>query len=341
MRILYAIQGTGNGHLSRANDIIPVLQKHGVLDILISGTQADLSLPFEIKYKLKGLSFVFGKKGGVDLLDTYRKMDTKNFWREVKTLPIENYDLVINDFEPVSAWAAKLNNVACVGLSHQAAVLSTSAPKPAKKDWKGSQILKHYAPVNKSYGFHFKRYEENIFTPVIRDLVREQKTTDKGHYTVYLPAYSDHKLIKKLANFPDTKWEIFSKHTDKNYSRKNVDIKKINNEDFIKSMASSKGVLCGAGFETPAEALFLGKKLLVVPMKNQYEQHCNAASLKEMGVTVLKNLKPKRFEKINEWLLSQQPIQVNYPNVTEDILNKLILDHLEKSELATAKLSLA
>ena len=27
MKILYAIQGTGNGHISRARDIIPVLQK--------------------------------------------------------------------------------------------------------------------------------------------------------------------------------------------------------------------------------------------------------------------------------------------------------------------------
>ncbi len=47
-------------------------------------------------------------------------------------------------------------------------------------------------------------------------------------------------------------------------------------------------MLCGAGFETPAEALFLGKKLMVIPMKGQYEQHINAASLKELGIPVLK-----------------------------------------------------
>ena len=39
MKILYAIQGTGNGHLSRARDIIPILQKKGDVDILVSGTQ--------------------------------------------------------------------------------------------------------------------------------------------------------------------------------------------------------------------------------------------------------------------------------------------------------------
>ena len=62
MKILYAIQGTGNGHISRARDIIPLLQKKGDLDILISGIQADVELPYEVKYKLKGLSFIFGKK---------------------------------------------------------------------------------------------------------------------------------------------------------------------------------------------------------------------------------------------------------------------------------------
>ncbi len=28
MKILYAIQGTGNGHVARAREIVPILQKH-------------------------------------------------------------------------------------------------------------------------------------------------------------------------------------------------------------------------------------------------------------------------------------------------------------------------
>ena len=48
MKILYAIQGTGNGHLSRARDIIPILQKKGEVDILISGIQSDVDLPYPL-----------------------------------------------------------------------------------------------------------------------------------------------------------------------------------------------------------------------------------------------------------------------------------------------------
>jgi len=70
VKILYAIQGTGNGHLARAEDVVPALQKHGKLDLFISGAQADIKLPFPVKHKSKGLSFYFGKGGGVDLIKT-------------------------------------------------------------------------------------------------------------------------------------------------------------------------------------------------------------------------------------------------------------------------------
>ncbi|MEQ9582180.1 MAG: glycosyltransferase family protein, partial [Arenibacter sp.] len=72
MKVLYAIQGTGNGHLSRARDVIPALQKKGLeLDILVSGIQADIQIPHPVKYQLQGLSFIFGKQGNVNLWRTY------------------------------------------------------------------------------------------------------------------------------------------------------------------------------------------------------------------------------------------------------------------------------
>ena len=88
MKILYAIQGTGNGHLSRARDIIPILQKKGELDILVSGIQADVDLPYPVKYRFKGLSFIFGKKGDVDLLKTYQKSNLKQLYKEITSLPV-------------------------------------------------------------------------------------------------------------------------------------------------------------------------------------------------------------------------------------------------------------
>lgn len=328
MKVLYAIQGTGNGHLSRARDIVPLLQQKADLDLLVSGVQADVTLPFPVKYKLQGMSFIFGKSGGVDLMETYRRTNTRRLWKDINLLPVEDYDLIINDFEPVSAWAAHRKRKPCISLSHQSAILAPGSPRPKKTDTFGKMILKRYAPTPKSYGFHFAAFDKDIFTPVIRQEIRQADAVNKGHYTVYLPAYDDEKLIKRLKKIDGIKWHVFSKHSKRKYKVKNVRIKPVNNESFIKSFTRCEGILCGAGFETPAEALYLNKKLMVVPMKNQYEQHCNAAALETLGIPVLKNLKKKQLPKIEEWVNRGRSLEINYPDITEEIIDMVLDNHL-------------
>jgi hypothetical protein len=332
MKILYAIQGTGNGHISRARDIIPLLRQKGELDILISGTEADVEPGYPVKYTLKGLSFVFGKKGGIDLVSTYKKARLKRFYNEIKSLPVNDYDLVISDFEPVSAWACRLHHKPCIGLSHQLAVLNKKSPHPENFDPVGKLILKNYAPVTVPYGFHFMEYDKKIFTPVIRQEIRNAVITNDAHYTVYLPAYSDKKIIKVLGEIKEVTWQVFSKHSKKPYWQKNVMIYPINNNSFIKSMVSCTGVLCGAGFETPSEALFLEKKLMVIPMRGQYEQQCNAAALKKMDVPVLKKLKLSSLKKIKAWVNKGKIIPVNFPDITHQVVEEIFNKYSAISE---------
>jgi len=336
MKVLYAIQGTGNGHLCRAMDVVPCLKKIADVDILLSGTQADIQLPFEVKYRLKGLSFIFGKSGGVDLWRTFIHSQFRLFIKEVNACPVNDYDLVINDFEPVSAWACSLKDKHCISLSHQAAAIHDLAPKPEEVDRLGKFILKYYAPGNETYGFHFKSYAPNFYTPIIRKQIRDQKVSNQGHYTVYLPSYDDHLLLKYLSRFPEVKWDVYSKHNKEVIMERNIKIQPIDNEKFVESMASAEGVLCGAGFETPAEALFLKKKLLVIPMKNQYEQHLNAAALEELGVPVIKNIRPENDRYVRHWIHNDSFVNVNYENQVEDILDHILnsyQDRLNKQSL--------
>ncbi|MFM7388480.1 MAG: glycosyltransferase family protein, partial [Bacteroidota bacterium] len=121
MKILYAVQGTGNGHLSRAIAVVPELMEHGTVDVLISGTQSQIEFPFPVKYRFKGLSFVSSRAGGVHILKTLLTLKPFRFWKEINLVPVEDYDLVITDFEPVSAWACKRKGIPCVEMSHQAA----------------------------------------------------------------------------------------------------------------------------------------------------------------------------------------------------------------------------
>ncbi len=327
MKILFAIQGTGNGHLSRARDIYPELSKYGEVDVLVSGIQADVALPWPVKYKIYGMSFIFGKHGGVDILATASKLKLFRLLNDIRTLPVEQYDLVINDFEAVSAWACHQKKLPCISLSHQCAVLHKNAPKPASVDPMGKLVLEKYAPVTAAYGFHFKAFGEHIYTPVIRRQIRELEPTNKGHYTVYLPAYDDATMVKHFSQFNNVKWEVFSKHNKAPFTKGNVKVQPINNEAFIKSMATSAGVLCGAGFEGPAEAMHLGKKLLVIPMATQYEQHCNAAGAAAMGVTVINSLSEKNHKTINQWLEFGKPVSVDYPDITASIIAQLMKEH--------------
>lgn len=324
MKILYAIQGTGNGHIARAEDIVPALSDFGELDLFVSGAQADIRLPYPVKYTSKGLSFFFGKSGGVDFVKTFSKNSTRRIYQEIKEFPVEKYDLVINDFEPISAWACRRKNIPCIALSHQSALLSSKTPKPKHYDPVGDWILKKYAPATHHIGFHFAGFDENIFTPVIRSRVRNAEVKTKDHYTVYLPAYEDKKLASVLLQFPKIRWHVFSKHTKKAFHVGRLSVYPVNNEDFTLSMASSAGVLCGAGFETPAEALYLGKKLMVVPMKNQYEQFYNAAALKAMGVPVLKKVKKKHADKIGAWLETNDLVEVAYPDIAKEAVTRAI-----------------
>lgn len=318
MKILYAIQGTGNGHVSRAREIIPHLKNHGKVELLLSGTQADVGLEDDIKFRFKGFGFVFGEKGGVDIGKTWQQFDTASFISDCKNLPVEAYDLIINDFEPVCAWACKFKNKKTVALSHQSAYLSPTTPKISGWHW-GRVIMKNYAPATEHVAFHFQKYDDFIHTPVIRSEIRNQKTSVNDYYTVYLPAYSDQFIISQLSNFKKENWQVFSKHSKNAYRDDNVEIFPVNNEKFQTSLANSKGLLTGGGFEGPAEAMFMKKKVLAVPMRNQYEQLCNALAMEKMGVPVI--WKENEFkEKLTKFIDNEDIIDVDYPDETAEVI---------------------
>jgi uncharacterized protein (TIGR00661 family) len=192
MKILYAFNGTGYGHASRAMSILPLLQHHEV-DIMISGEMNPIDIGHEIKYRFKGFTFAYSN-GKLDYWKTFRQLNIFQFIKDVCSLSVEQYDLVISDFEPISAYAAKLRVVKSLSLSHHAAFLSEGTPRPNKVDRMAEWILKNYAPCKYNIGFHFKRYDDFILPPHIRSVIRYNKesTMRLGHILVYLSSYNIH-----------------------------------------------------------------------------------------------------------------------------------------------------
>ncbi|WP_036678215.1 glycosyltransferase family protein [Daejeonella oryzae] len=338
MKILFAIQGTGNGHISRAREIVPLLQQHGHVDLLVSGTQADVSLDQPLSYRFHGFSFVFGKKGSVNHWKTYRSMSLLRLKKDISSLPLNNYDLIINDFEPVTAWACRMSGKPSVSLSHQASFLSHNTPRPSSNFNWAEWIFKYYAPTTDHVGFHFKAYDHFIHTPVIRKEIRNQEITDNGHVTVYLPSFDDRLLVPFLKQLPEIKWEIFSKHTLKSYRDGNVFVNPVSHQAYNQSLASSHGLLTGGGFEGPAEALFMGKRVLVIPMKNQYEQQCNAEALRQMGVPIIYNLDSLFVPALRRWLSQPFMVQVDFPDHTSKIIGNIVNTYSSRSSFLSSGL---
>jgi len=322
MKILFAIQGTGNGHISRAREIVPLLQKYGELDLLVSGTEAEMALSQPLKYRFHGFSFVFGSKGGVDKWATYKLMNLRQLYRDMHAVPLKQYDIIINDFEPVTAWACKLQKIESVSLSHQCSFVSKKTPRPGK--WNFAELLlKYYSPTDHHIGFHFDRYDDFIHTPVIRSGIRSLEPQNLGHYSVYLPAYDDRTLVKYLKQI-DVRWQVFSKRAKSVYTESNVTINPVNNEAFNLSMANCEGLLTGGGFEGPAEALFLQKKVMMVPMKDQYEQQCNALAASKLGVPVISEINDSCVPEIRKWVEGDHRVKVNFPDETAAIVDAMI-----------------
>lgn len=332
MKILFAIQGTGNGHVSRAREIVPLLQRYGEVDLLISGTEAEVALSQPIKYRFHGFSFVFGTNGGVDKRATYKIMNLRQLMRDIRHLPLKQYDLVVNDFEPVSAWACRKQKVPSVSLSHQCSFVSPKTPRPGKWNY-AEWLFKYYSPTTYHIGFHFERYDDFIHTPVIRTEIRRLEPTNKGHYSVYLPAYDDKTLISHLSKVKDVEWQIFSKRQKTAYREGNVNIFPVSNDGFNQSMAGCEGLLTGGGFEGPAEALFLGKKVMMIPMRNQYEQQCNALSASRLGVPVVQHIDEHFTRRVEDWINDRKKIVVNFPDETADIVDRMVKQYARRDAI--------
>lgn len=332
MKIFYAVQATGNGHIARAIELMPFLQKMGQVDVFLSGSNSHLPAALPVVYKSKGLSLFYGKKGGLNYSKMLQSFSPVQIIKEACALPVDKYDLVINDFESITSLACKLKRVHSIGLGHQASFKSKYTPRPNKNDSLGEFVLNNYATSSEYIGLHFDNYDSFIHAPVIKEQVLKATPKNNGHITVYLSHYSDEVLEQCFTKFPSLQFQVFSKKIKQPIRRLNIEWMPINNELFTHSMIHSAGVITGAGFETPAEAMYLQKKLLCIPIKGQYEQLCNAAALEKLGVTVLPAIKEDFSNKLQSWINSEHQVSFTLKNSTEDLIE--ILMQQVKSKIA-------
>jgi uncharacterized protein (TIGR00661 family) len=123
LKILYGIQCTGNGHLSRSKEIIKHLQdnyseKIETIDVCLSGnfSQIDTS-DLNVKYKFDGLGFNMDK-GQISIWKTIIDLKLLDFLKSIFIPKIKGYDIIISDFEPVTCWAGIIRRKKVLGVGN-------------------------------------------------------------------------------------------------------------------------------------------------------------------------------------------------------------------------------
>jgi uncharacterized protein (TIGR00661 family) len=320
MKIFYAIQATGNGHISRAIQLYPYLKKFGSVDFFMSGNNASLNVDIPIKYKSKGCSLHYSQCGGLDYLKIAKNINPLQMFRDAKALPLSEYDVVINDFDSITSLACKLQKVKSIQFGHQASFMSDLTPRPEKNNIMGELVLKHYAPAPKYIGLHFKKYDSFIHPPIIKDEIFLATPKDLNHISVYLPSFDRECLEKAFHKVKGIEFQWFLNDIKEIRKEGNITYFPVNQKLFNESLINCHGILTGGGFETPAEALFLNKKILSIPIKNHYEQECNAAALKLLGVPVLNKVGDDFHIEIENWLNSV----IQYPKIEANDIPKTV-----------------
>lgn len=339
MKILYGVQGTGNGHISRARAMAESFENYPevTVDWLFSGRTPENYFDmacFGDYQAYQGLTFVY-KQGVVKKLDTLFNAAPRKLLTDIRELDLSSYDLVITDFEPISAWAAKKQGVESLGIGHQYA-FAHSIPI-----W-GSNItskalMRYMAPTDRSVGLHWHHFNGPILPPIIaHKTASTHKQVEKDSVLVYLPFEDSETIISLLRRFPDYQFTVYGPDLqDADFD--NIQTRKPNRAGFMHDLHRCYRVICNSGFELISEALSIGKAILTRPLEGQMEQMSNAAALAQLDLAhVYLDINSAT---LGEWL-SQPPVmrKLRYPDVAAALARWICGGQMESVEQLASNL---
>jgi uncharacterized protein (TIGR00661 family) len=284
-----------------------------------SGRDADKYFDMEIfnNYHLKtGLTFNTAK-GEVSYVKTALQASPLRFIQDISSLDLSQYDLVISDFEPVTAWAAKKQKKQVIGIGHQYA-FGHNIPRKGS-DPIANQVMKYFAPADICVGLHWHHFGQPILPPII-ETPDFPENTITNKIVVYLPFEDPHAVINLLSPFENFHFHVYSPEAITS-KYPHITCKALSRQGFQHDLYECAGIISNAGFELASESLQLGKKILVKPLHSQMEQISNAAALEQLGYG--HTMYELNSNVIADWLHNPHAVRITYPNVAHILVQWL------------------
>jgi len=316
MKILYGVQGTGNGHISRSSAMAEALQAWPDIQVtwLLSGRDAALGCGGISAFEWReGLTFVT-RDGSVKVLDTLRKNSIRRFLRDVNDLDLRPYDLVITDYEPVIAYAARKRGVPVTGIGHQYAFrykVPMRGENPLVK-----LLMQKFAPADVAMGMHWHHFGFPILPPIVDiHIPSPPPPVIRNKVIIYLPFENPEQVLALVR--PHRDHEFFLYHpqfTDRDEGH--LHLRAISRAGFKRDLLDAQSVVSNSGFELISECLQMGKRIMTRPLAGQMEQLSNAEALKQLAyASEMSTLNP---DALGAWLHSgTSGVQVLYPDVAK------------------------
>lgn len=300
LRYIMIVQGEGRGHLTQSVAFREIMEKAGhQCTGVFTGSSKRRKIPdfYQKKnnqqlFTFRSPNFLRNKKNTHYLISISILLNIIIFPRYINSVFFINKkikelrpDLIINFYEPLCGlWKLLFHDqTPLISIAHQYYYKKPGFNMKGKPtDLLAIRILHKVTSYGSDWLFAIHLCNDPAFgkTTVIPPLLRSEilgaDVSNDGHICVYLLNHGLAEGIRRgLEKQPSLKIECFS---DQPYKQElgNFTLFPISDELFIDSLKSSFGLMTTAGYESVAEAMFLEKPVLMVPVKGHFEQKLNS-----------------------------------------------------------------
>ena len=298
MKILYGVVGVGMGHATRSQVILDHLVRRHEVEIVVSGHAQDyLKRRFPNVVEIEGLRMSF-ENNRVDRSQTFwdlvkrlPQMLSANFDRFVEMSQRFSPDVVISDFESFAHMFARHHDLPVISVDNMQIInrceLDLDLDDEQRADFRVAKgIVKGKLPGCYHYlitTFFFpplRKERTSLYPPILRDQILDAETRTGDHLLVYQTTTPNDQLLGVLeqAGIPARVYGLGGPD-----ARGSIDLRPFSEDGFVEDLATCRGVLATGGFSLMGEAIYLGKPVLAVPLKRQFEQLLNALYLQKLG----------------------------------------------------------